>query len=170
MKGIRHRCQLEIFADYHQFYVWDPQVSKQQAPEQWSDQDIANRAKVAPGVVVICPVRDMKVPVEVSIWDSEPQVIFGAWQHVVEAPLATSGLIEIHECTGGSLAQFSVDPGDYTVRALYRGLDTLSDDGLEGKDNYHIQIWRSPCSSLRGDQTVGGLIARGCGNRICPLC
>jgi hypothetical protein len=84
-----------------------------------------------------------------SIWDSEPQVIFGAWQHVVEAPLTTGGLIEIEECTGGTLACFSVEPGDYTVRALYRGLDKLSEDGLNGKDFYEIQIWKAPCAGLR---------------------
>ena len=145
----RHRCRLAIFADYHQFYVWDPQKSGQKAPEDWSNQDVVNRAKTAAGVVVICPVRNMTVPVEVGIWDSEPQVIFDAWQHVIVAPLATGGLIEIHECTGGSHACFSVEPGDYTVRALYRGLDTLSEDGLEGKDFYEIQIWRSPCANLQ---------------------
>ena len=149
MSALRHRCRLSIFADYHQFYVWDPKKSARHAPEDWSNQDVINRAKVAPGVVVICPIRDMAVPVEIGIWDSEPQVIFGAWQHVIEAPLATTGLIEIHECTGGSHAYFSVEPGDYTVRGLYRGLDTLSEDGLEGKDFYEIQIWRSPCPDLR---------------------
>jgi hypothetical protein len=149
MKIPRHRCRLAIFADYHQFYVWDPQKSKQQAPEDWSDQDVANRAKIAPSVVVICPVRNMLVPVEVGIWDSEPQVIFDAWQHVIEAPLVTEGLIEIHECTGGAHAHFTVERGDYTIRALYRGLDTLSEDGLEGKDFYEIQIWKSRCAGLR---------------------
>jgi hypothetical protein len=147
MNRPRHRCRLAIFADYHQFYVWDP-VGRQ-APVDWSTQDVANRAKIEPGVVVICPVRDMTVPVEVEIWDSEPQVIFDGWQHVVEAPLATSSLIEIHECTGEACACFSVEPGDYTVRALYRGLDKLSEDGLEGKDFYQIQIWKAPCTGLR---------------------
>jgi hypothetical protein len=149
MSTPHQRCRLDIFADYHQFYVWDPDVSDRQAPEHWTSQDVADRAKVAPGTVVVCPVRDVKVPVEVGIWDSEPQVIFGAWQHVVEAPLATSGLIEIHECTGGAHACFTVEQGDYTVRVLYRGLDTLSEDGLNGKDFYEIQIWKALCAGLR---------------------
>jgi hypothetical protein len=149
MSNPRHRCRLAIIADYHQFYVWDPVESRQQVPENWSNQDIANRTKVTSGVVVICPVRDMTVPVEVGIWDSEPQVIFDAWQHVIEAPLTTRGTIEIDECTGGPLASFTVEPGAYTVRALYRGLDELSEDGLEGKDFYEIQIWKSPCAGLR---------------------
>lgn len=149
MSSLLHRCRLAVFADYHQFYVWDPEVSGRQAPEQWTDLDVANRVKVIPGVVVICPVRQMTVPVETGIWSSEPQVVFNAWQHVVEAPLLTKGGIEIHECTGGSHANFTVDPGDYTVRVLFRGLDTLSEDGSEGKDFYEIQIWKARCASLR---------------------
>jgi hypothetical protein len=145
----RHRCSLSIVLDYQQFYVWDTRVAHQSLPNYWSDQDIANRAKAAHGVVIVCPVRSTIVPVEVEIWDFEPQVIFGAWQHVVEAPLETAGSIEIHECTGGSKACFSVDSGHYTVRILYRGLDTISEDGFEGRDSYLIQIWKSPCASLR---------------------
>jgi hypothetical protein len=145
----RHRCSLAIDIDYHQFYVWDTKMADVPFADKWSNQDIANRAKAMPGVVVICPVRDTTVPVEVEIWDLEPQVIFDAWQHVIEAPLATAGRIELHECTGGTLACFSVEPGDYTVRALYRGLDTVSEDGSEGKDSYLIQIWKSSFSDLR---------------------
>lgn len=149
MSTLRHWCRLGISADYHQFYVRDPETSGRQAPEDWSDQDVADRAKIAPGVVVICPLRNMEVPVEVSIWDTEPQVIYNQWQHVIEAPLVTTGRIEIDECTGEPQAGFTVEPGDYTVRALYRGLDKLSEDGLEGEDFYEIQIWRSPCAGLR---------------------
>lgn len=91
----------------------------------------------------------MEVPVEISIWDIEPQVNYDEWQHVVEAPLVTTGRIEVDECTGGTQAGFSVEPGDYMVRALYRGLDKLSEDGLEGEDFYEIQIWKSQCAGLR---------------------
>jgi hypothetical protein len=149
MSTPRYWCRLGIFADYHQFYIWDPKTSGRRAPEEWSDKDVANRAKTAPGVVVICPVRNMEVPVKVGIWDSEPQVIFDHWQHVIEAPLRTMGHIEVDECTGEPQAGFAVEAGDYTVRALYRGLDTLSEDGLQGKDFYEIQIWKSPCTGLR---------------------
>ncbi|MHA3774783.1 hypothetical protein ACXR0O_24945 [Verrucomicrobiota bacterium sgz303538] len=145
----RHWCRLSIFADYNQFYVWDPNTAGYFPPTDWSEEDVANRAKPAPGIVVICPVRNMNVPVEVGIWDSAPQAIFSHWQHVIEAPLSTTGRIEIDQCTGNPQAGFTVEPGDYTVRALFRGLDTLSDDGLGGKDFYAVQIWRSPCAGLR---------------------
>lgn len=145
----RHRCRLRVFADYHQFYVWGADTCDRHAPEDWSDQDVADRAKAASGVVVICPVRSMEVPVEAGIWDSEPQVIFDQWQHVIEAPLRTTGRIEVDECTGEPQAGFAVEPGDYTVRALYRGLDSLSEDGLEGEDFYEVQIWMASCAGLR---------------------
>ena len=91
----------------------------------------------------------MEVPVEVGIWDLEPQVVLAQWQHVIEAPLKTTGRLEVDECTGEPQAGFDVEPGDYTVRALYCGLDKLSEDGLEGEDFYEVQIWKSACSGLR---------------------
>ena len=133
MGELQHRCLLRIFADYHQFFIWDPVASLRQAPTDWSDEDVANRAKIARAVVVICPVRDTDLPVEMGIWTSEPQVHFNAWQHVIEAPLSTTGVIEVHECTGGAKASFTVKPGDYTVRALYRGLNKLSEEGFREK-------------------------------------
>jgi len=141
MKPI-HRVKLSVFADYHQFYVWDPELCDSHAPEEWTDQDVADRAKIETGVVVICPVRNMDVPVEVSIWACEPSVHFAEWQHVVVCPLSvSSGTIQVHECTGEALAEFSVAAGDYTLRCLFSGLDTLSENGLEGRDRYRVQIW-----------------------------
>jgi hypothetical protein len=145
----RNKFSLKVFADYHQFYIWDPKGSGRQAPVDWTEEDVSNRLKVAPGVVVISPVRNMEVPVEVTVWENEPQIHLGEWQHVAEAPLKTEGSIEVHECTGGALALFSVEPGDYTVRALFRGLDRLSEDGLEGEDSYDVQIWKGRCDGLR---------------------
>lgn len=44
--------------------------------------------------------------------------MFDAWQQVAEAPLTTDGKIEIHECTGGSRACFTVEPGDYNGESV----------------------------------------------------
>jgi hypothetical protein len=147
VKSPLHRCHLRIAVDYHQFYIWDRTFSE--APTNWSDQDVANRVKAEPGVVVICPVRNFHVPVEVSVWETEPYVIYNAWQHVVEAPLRTAGVIEVNECTGDAQAHFTVEPGDYTVRVLFQNLHTVSEDESDGKDFYEIQIWKAPCESLR---------------------
>jgi len=139
---------LEIFADYFQFYLQDSE--ERLVPEIWTEIDIQNRAKFAEGIVVICPVRNMSVPVEVSIWDSKPHYLIAQWQHIVELPLQLEkGCLEIHECTGGELARFAIVAGNYTVRALFRGLNTLSEDGLKGDDFYEIQIWPHKLEALR---------------------
>jgi hypothetical protein len=144
-----HQISLRVFADYNQFYVWDPEFCGQQAPEVWSEQDVVNRIKAAEGVVVICPLRNMEVPVEISVFDSAPDFLTSEWNHIAEAPLQIqSGVIEIEECTGGTLARITVAPGDYTLRALFRGLGTITEDGLDGKDQYLVQLWPAYCPKV----------------------
>jgi hypothetical protein len=139
---------LELTPDYFQFYLFDSDARP--APENWTDQNLSDRMHVAPGVVVVSPIRNTPVPVEISIWDSEPQVVFNQWQHVVEAPLVLEDpSLEVHECCGESMARFTVSPGDYVIRALMRNLDKLSDDGLKGEDFYEVQIWPGKLLGLR---------------------
>jgi len=148
MNSPKHICHLEIFADYFQFYLWDS--DKRPAPVIWSEQNVRDRAHVALGVVVICPIRNMRVPLEVSIWEEEPHTVFADWQHVVEAPLELEkDNLEVYECCGERKAQFAVPRGSYTVRALFRGLDTLSEDGLKGDDFYSVEVWPAKLDALR---------------------
>lgn len=143
MKPI-HSCKLRLFADYRQFYVWDPIASNREAPEEWDEEDVRRRIKVAAHVVVVCPERDMEVPVTVRLYSKDPGFLISAWDHIAEAPLVVdSGEIEIHECTGTNLAKFTVKPDTYRVRALHAALSSISPDGLEGDDSYTIDIF--PC-------------------------
>ncbi len=132
--------QLDVFADYHQFYLWDSAMNPV-APEEYSKEDVARRIKVGPHVVVIQPERSMTVPVEVEIHDCEPKVNLEEWDHVAEASLhLPSGNLQIHECTGGPVADVSVTPGWYRVRSMHGGLDTIA-DMVDGDDYYRVAIW-----------------------------
>lgn len=136
-----HRQSLEVFADYHQFYVQDGGKDPP-APEEWTDEDIENRCKTAPNVVVVCPLRNVTVPVELVVHDSEPPAHSSAPDHAVECSLALpTGHLQLHECTGGSVLNLQVPPGTYRVRLAYRGLDSISESGLEGNDSYEIELW-----------------------------
>jgi hypothetical protein len=55
-----------IFADYHQFYLWDKEIAPD-APTDYTDADVEKRIKTAPNVVVIQPERNMGVPVELTL-------------------------------------------------------------------------------------------------------
>lgn len=133
-----------IFADYHQFYLWDHAASPE-APTDYTEEDTHRRIKAAPLVVVIQPERNMAVPVRLDLRDAAPDESLDAWDHVAEASLELpSGQLEIHECTGGSIDIIPLPPGPYRVRACFGGLGTLSDDGLEGDDYYRLVVWPAP--------------------------
>jgi hypothetical protein len=134
--------KFEIFADYFQFYIWDAGVDPS-APIDYTDADLRNRIKVAPNVVVIQPIRNMTVPVELDVCSSDPGVELQDWDHVAECSLELpTGMLQVHECTGGAILDISVAPGVYRLRAHFGGLDMLSEDGLEGDDHYKIVLWK----------------------------
>jgi hypothetical protein len=148
MASAPQKQALKIFADYHQFYLWDQQMARE-APTDWTDADVARRLKAAPNVVVVSPVRNMTVPVEIEVHASEPPFRGDAWDHIAECSLdLPSGQLQVHECTGGQVASFKVAPGTYRVRAFYGALGSLSADGLEGKDHYLVVLWPAPPREL----------------------
>jgi len=140
--------QYSIFADYFQFYLWDAGAMPE-PPTDYAEADLRNRIKAAPFVVVIQPVRNMDVPVTLDIADMAPALDLSAWDHVAEASLdLPSGRLEIHECTGGSIDIVDIAPGSYRVRACFAGLGTLSEDGLDGDDHYHLTLWPAPATPV----------------------
>lgn len=139
--GTIHRAALQVFADYHQFYVQDGGVNPD-APTEWSDEDIERRVKVAANVVVVCPVRNMSVPVEVEVATAELSVHLGAYDHVAQCSLSLpTGYLQVHECTGGELLHLSVAPGTYSVLVLFSALGSLDESGLNGEDSYRVVLW-----------------------------
>ncbi|WP_375465358.1 hypothetical protein [uncultured Methylobacterium sp.] len=137
-----------IFADYHQFYLWDHEASPL-APTDYTEEDTVRRIKTGPSVVVIQPERNMDVPVEIEVVDRPPDLDLSAWDHVAEASLdLPSGRLEIHECTGGSVDVLSVPAGTYRVRAYHGRLGTLSEDRLDGDDHYRIVLWPAPFAEV----------------------
>ncbi len=135
------RHSLTVFADYHQFYVWDAGTNPL-APEDYTDDDVRRMVKVASNVVVVQPVRNMEVPVELEVHARDPGFDAGHWDHIAECALDLhTGRLQVHECTGGPQLDLSVAPGTYCVRVLFAGLGTLSDDGLDGADRYCVELW-----------------------------
>jgi hypothetical protein len=144
-----NRVEANLFADYFQFYLWDKETSPE-APTAWSDADVSNRLKAARNVVVVCPVRNMTVPVTVEVFERPMHYDPTPWDHIAECSLELpSGTLEVHECTGGSIATMKLAPGTYRVCAYYGALDTVSENGLEGRDHYLITLWPAPSAQLQ---------------------
>jgi len=147
LKAVKKRY--DVFADYFQFYLWD-EGERPEAPTEYTEEDTYRRIKAAPFVVVIQPIRNMTVPVEVEVTDAPPALVPETWDHIAEASIELpSGRLEIHECTGGSVDVLPIVPGTYRVRAYFGGLNSLSDDGLDGEDRYQIVLWPEPFAPVQ---------------------
>lgn len=143
------RESFTVFADYHQFYLWDKAVSPE-APEDFTDADVDNRIKVAPNVFVVQPERNVEVPVTIEVHAKEPGYDSEKWDHIAEASLhLPSGQLEVHECTGGPVALLHLEPGWYRVRSFHGGFNTIDHNTYEGNDHYLVVLWPAPCSELR---------------------
>lgn len=140
------RYDLELFADYHQFYLQD-EAAAGDLLDDWNDETVARMLAVGPGTVAIGTVRNMTVPVAIEILVAEPEADFDGFDHVVECSLAVAGeRIVAYGCTDylPDARRIDAPAGTYRVRASYANLDSLSFDGIEGDDRYRVQLWPAP--------------------------
>jgi hypothetical protein len=139
-----------LFADYFQFYLQD-EATAGDLSDSWTDEAVARLLAVAPGTVGVGTVRNMEVPVTLEILASEPPVNVMDYDHIVEGSLAVAGKnLVIAGCTDyfPDAARIQVDPGTYRIRVCFSGLDSLSEDGLDGEDRYHLQLWPAPLADV----------------------
>jgi len=136
--------QFDLFADYYQFYLQDEQAAGDLS-NSWTEQAIKDRLALAPGTIGIGTARNTTVPVMVVIHSSAPDEENPArWSHINECSLdLPSGRIVVAGCTDyfPDASRIDVKPGQYRARIYYGGLDTISEDGLAGSDNYKIVLW-----------------------------
>jgi hypothetical protein len=149
MSDVLQTVRVSVFADYFQFYLEDGKRTVD-FPTDWTSSDVDDRMKQASTVVVVSPVRNMNVPVEVQVHNSEPTYDLDAWDHIAETSLDVStGSLRITEVASNhETAKIEVSPGIYRVRACFGKLDSLSDNGLEGDDYYVVQLWKGTHSPV----------------------
>jgi len=141
---------LDLFADYFQFYVCDGQ-SETDTGMLW-DQIATDRMLAAgPDLVAVGTARNMDVPVTIEILSREPASDVADWDQVIECGVMfASGTVMAFGCTDyrPDAARFAVEPGTYRARVSYADLDDLSDDGLDGNDRYRVQLWPGPAGPI----------------------
>jgi len=136
---------LELFADYFQFYLQD-EVADGNLSGAWSPEAVKRMFAVSEGIVGIGTVRNTDVPVLLEFLDSEPVADFERFDHIVEGSLTIkSGPLVVAGCTDffPDAKRFDLDPGTYKVRLSSSGLSSLSEDGLDGQDHYLVQLWQA---------------------------
>lgn len=137
------RHHFDLFADYHQFYLQDELVDGNLG-DSWTQEATDRLLAITDGTVGVGTVRNMTVPVDVEVVDTEPQDSFDDWDQVNECSIdVKSGRLVIAGCTDyfPDAARIQVPPGTYRARIYYGKLASLSEDGLEGEDYYRVVLW-----------------------------
>ena len=132
-----HRRDLEIFADYHQFYLQDEHASGDLS-DAWTDQATEMLLAVAPGVVGVGTASNGTVPVTVEILESAPAKSAPLYDQVNECSLQVAhGPIVIAGCTDyfPDAVRIPASPGNYRVRVSY---------SLSSEERYLVQLWEAP--------------------------
>ena len=137
---------LNIFASYFQFVVQD-EKSETEIAHLWNPQTIRDLFISASDIVGIGTVRDLTVPVGIDILDHPlANNDERAWDQIIECSITVpSGRLVVTGVTDyfPDAKRIPLEPGKYRVRILYGKLDSVSSDGLDGEDNYKLQIWKS---------------------------
>lgn len=140
------RHELTLFADYHQFHIQDETADGNLA-DAWTDDAMERLLAVAPGTVGIGTVRNVDVPVTISVLEREPVFEPEKFDQVVECSVAVeSGSLVAAGCTDyfPDAVRIKIPPGPHRVRVSFEGLGSVSPDGFEGNDQYHLQLWPAP--------------------------
>lgn len=134
--------QGNLFADYFQIYLRDE--AHPDLPDDYTEENIARHLMAGPHSVIVHTARNMAVPICVEWHLERPEPDLDTYQHVVEGAficptgrLVLAGLTD-YEATAPRL---EVKAGPIGVRVNLSGLDTLSENGLEGEDRYLLQLW-----------------------------
>jgi len=137
--------QLEIFADYNQILLHDESI-EDDAAESWGEEAYKQMVDTFDGCVALATARNLDVPVEIVVCDTEPLEDANSWDHIVQCSInLPSGKLVVRGVSDylPDAKRIELEPGQYSVWLLYSGLNTLSDDGLDGNDHYKVVLWRS---------------------------
>ena len=131
-----------LFADYHQFYLADD-IANLNLPTDYTNEALRARILTSEQGLVVFTVRNMDVQVRVELHGDEPRIEHENADHVVMGSFRTSGRIVIAGLSDWvpTAARASVPPGTLRAMVISTGLDTLSEDGLDGSDHYVVHLW-----------------------------
>lgn len=142
--------ELELFADYFQFYIQD-EDSEGINGDSWPEAASNRMLAVEKGAIGVGTVRNVDVPVTIEILRSEPNNDIADWDHVVECSIdLPSGRLVAAGCTDyfPDAARIEMPSGNYRARVSFGSLTSLSEDGLEGDDHYRVQLWPGSAISI----------------------
>ncbi|MFD4190743.1 hypothetical protein [Amycolatopsis thermoflava] len=135
-------AELDVFADYNSFIVRD-ESNDPTLSFDFTDATTADLVATEQGVLGVGTARRVEVPVILDVRRSEPDDSLDDWDHVTEGSVSapTGRLVATSDDDPDDMPVTEVPPGDYAARIYYRGLRTISSDGMHGDDLYRVVLW-----------------------------
>jgi hypothetical protein len=131
-----HRYELNLFADYCQFYLQDEPASGDLS-EAWSQEAVDRLLAVGQGVVGVGTMSADLVPVSIELLEVSPPNDSASFNQVNECTLVVAqGPLVAAGCTDyfPDAVRIPAQPGTYRVRVSY----------AVGPERYRLQLWPAP--------------------------
>jgi hypothetical protein len=131
------RRDLELFADYNQFYLQDESASGDLS-EAWTNEAVERLLALAPGTIGVGTASNGSVPVAVEVLGGAPAELLEPYDQIVECSLEIAqGPLVVAGCTDyfPEAVRIAITPGVYRVRISY---------SLSGEEHYLVQLWQAP--------------------------
>jgi hypothetical protein len=125
-----------------QFYLQDDDFSFGEQPQDWNEQAVDRMLVTGAYLIGVDTARNITVPVIVRIRGARPDIAGASFERVNECAIQIdTGRLVIADCTDYFPNAAGIELAHRTYNALigYKGLGTLSEDGL---DSYYIFLWR----------------------------
>ena len=128
---------------YSQISLEDLSTLSEFKSVDWNSEELNSMLCVNPNFIVIGTATSIRASFYLDVLDAEPNLDLKVWDHV---NLCSINLISGLYVTGafdteGETLEIPMEPGIYAALICYRGLDTISPDGLSGDDSYHVFMW-----------------------------
>lgn len=98
---------------------------------------------VGKSFIIIGTVTSIKVPFFITILSEKPPIELKLWDHVNECSMEiSSGLLVSGDFDDEEvMLRINLEKGTYGIFVCYKGLGTISWNGIEGNDSYHVFMW-----------------------------
>ena len=139
------KYKFELFADYFQVYLMDIEADDDTS-EIWNEEALKLKLGILPNTLVVGTFRNVEVPVEVEIFESEPEINLEEWDHVSKGYFTIkSGSCSVFGCTDylPDAAKIEINSGMYSALSLAKGLGSITAEWEDADDLYKVILWPS---------------------------
>lgn len=148
---------LDFYTSYNQFYIYDKDSpGKTNSNSFWTNEAYEDRLAINDGILGIGTECYGHIRAELEILESENNLDFTYFDHIVEAGIEIkSGIVQVLDCPNSVIQiELKVAPGNYRVRVYSSNLNSVDGDGGDtgnddGDDFYRVEIWPDASTERR---------------------